>query len=389
MLEWPASSAADAIAHLETALKSGNLLLAEPAAKALELLTNVQRGDHTEVLTDAFLDSDLARVSAMWVASRIHRDSAARTRVLQVAAEGRLDALEAACTSQLNHPEIQILDAAARAALDRQLKSMLGRTIGHTDDGAVIGMLRLEPWGVFARVTESTQLRSEVAEHILAFALDDDEPHSNRASAVNAIFNLAGGLQPAQAGAFAERLRPIAEGQFGSSRWDEPRHQVEHPFNRFRFGEHASADRLHGAAVLACTALASGLQERPEWPGLLLEGALASTEPRVMTGALEAISRLQELPIPAELPAYLLHADPEVRTAAVRAWWQRKPDTPPAAVLHRLAEDESVDVRLTLLALLRDGNRDPELIAKLAETDPDSYVRAAAKAPLPAVGEPG
>jgi hypothetical protein len=206
---------------------------------------------------------------------------------------------------------------------------------------------------------------------------------------VNAIFNLAGGLQPEQAETFAERLRPIAEGQFGSSRWDQPRKEVEHPFNRHRFGDHASADLLHGAAVLACAALAGRLQEQPEWPGQLLQGALASSEPRVMIGALEAIGRLEETPIPGELPACLLHADPEVRSAAVRVWGRRKADTPPPAVLGRLAEDENVDVRLALLALLRDGNRDSDMIARLAESDPDSYVRAAAHTPMPDAGASG
>jgi hypothetical protein len=49
----------------------------------------------------------------------------------------------------------------------------------------------------------------------------------------------------------------------------------------------------------------------------------------------------------------------------------------------RLARDENVNVRATLLGLLRDGNRDPDLLARMASSDPDAYLRATAAAPLP------
>jgi hypothetical protein len=382
VLEWPANTIDEVTGLLLDVLKSGNLLLAEPAATALELLTNASVGDYTDPLTDAFLESQYARVSVIWVAGRLDDHDAARTRVLAAATDGRMDALEAACTAEINHPGVHILDTQARQALDDRLRELLTKRLGHTPEGHIIGLLRLEPWGLFARISDDQELREAVARKLLEFALDDDEPHSNRASAVNAIFNLAGGLDAAFAETVADQLRPIAEGQFGSSVFDQPREIVEHPLNRVRLGEHASADRLRGAAVLACAALVNATEERPTWPAELLGNALVNAESAVVTGALEAISRLDELPVPQELAAYLLHEDAGVRSAALIAWRQRKDDIPSPAILGRLVTDETLGVRLRLLGLLRDGDRAPELLAEIAENDPDSYVRAMARAPI-------
>lgn len=381
-LEWPAETTEQVSVLLLEALKSGNLLLAEPAATALELLTNASVSDYTNPLTEAFLESQHARVSITWVAGRITNHDAARGLVLAAAADGRLDALEAACTAEINHPGAHILNPEARQALDDGLRDLLTKRIGHTPEGHIIGMLRLEPWGLFARIGTDQELREAVTRKLLDFALNDDEPHSNRASAVNAIFNLAGGLEVGFAERAADQLRPIAEGQFGSSVFDQPRTIVEHPFNRYRFGEHASADRLRGAAVLACAALVDATEVRPAWPAELIGDALVSAEPAVVTGALEAISRLDSLPIPQEFGAYLLYNDVGVRRAALAAWRQRKGDIPSPAILGRIVTDENLGVRLALLGLLRDGDRAPELRAEIAQDDPDSYVRAMARAPV-------
>jgi hypothetical protein len=383
VFEWPAKTVDQVAALFLEALKSGNILLAEPAATALQLLTNAGVGDYTDPLTEAFLESQYTRVSMAWVAGRLYDHDEARRRVLAAAAEGRLDALEAACTAEINRPGVAILDSPARQVLDDHLRGLLNRRVGHNSEGHFIGGLRLEPWGMFARRTRDEKLREEVVQKLLEFALDDDEPHSNRASCVNAIFNVAPALKPTVATTFADELRPIAEGQFGSSIFDQPRAVVQHPFNRVRVGEHASADRLQGAGVLACAALARAGEESPTWPTGLLDDALVSAEPVVVVGALEAVARLPELPVPAELAAYLLQADAGVRAAALMVWRQRKADVPSGRIVNRLATDETLDVRLTLLGLLRDGDRGPEQRAIIAQNDPDSYVRAMARAPLP------
>jgi hypothetical protein len=383
VFEWPAETFDQVVALFLEALKSGNILLAEPAAKALQLLTNAGVGDYTDPLVEAFLESQYTRVSIAWVAGRLYDHDEARRQVLAAAAKGRLDALEAACTAEINRPCVAILDSPARHVLDDRLRRLLSQRLGHNSEGHFIGMLRLEPWGLFARTTRDEKLREEVAQKLLEFALDDDEPHSNRASGVNAIFNIAPALNPTLATTFADELRPIAEGQFGSSIFDQPRAVVQHPFNRVRVGEHASADRLRGTGVLACAALTRAGETSPTWPTDLLEGALVSSEPVIVVGALEAIARLPELPVPAELAAYLLQADAGERTAALMVWRQRKPDVPNARIVDRLATDETLEVRLTLLGLLRDGDRGPDQRARIAQNDPDSYVRAMAKAPLP------
>jgi hypothetical protein len=64
------------------------------------------------------------------------------------------------------------------------------------------------------------------------------------------------------------------------------------------------------------------------------------------------------------------------------AWRQRKSDIPRPATLNRLVTDETLGVRLTLLGLLRDGDRAPELRTAIADNDSDSYVRAMARAPI-------
>ncbi|HEY5194686.1 MAG TPA: DUF4365 domain-containing protein [Solirubrobacteraceae bacterium] len=381
---WPSESADQALALLEEDLSSGNLLLAEPAATALQLLTNAGIGDYTDALTVAFLESRHARVSAWFVSSHLHDHASARCRVLAAAGEGRLDALEVCATAEVDCPGTEVLDAAARKALNEQLRSLLERRIGHNEEGHFIGGLRLEPWGLFACVSEDAELREQVAEKLLEFAIDDREPHSSRASAVNAIFNLSGGLDAAIALRFADRLRVIAEGQFQGSIWDEPREVIEHSFNRNSFWENASADRLRAAAVLACAALTACLQERPQWPTDLLENALFSAEAAVVVGALEAIARFDEIALPSELASALVHPDARVRRAALAAW-RRRHDVPALAILQRLLTDADVGVRLTLLGLLRDGDREPQLRAQIARDDPDAYVRAMACAPLPAL----
>jgi tetratricopeptide (TPR) repeat protein len=377
--EWPVDNRKDVVALLSEAAASGDLLIAEPAVLALQLRTNSGQGDHVGELVDVMLNSRAAaRVSAMWVAGHLDGRPAVVDRLHQASAVGNLDALEALCAA-----ENVELNAEAGAAVEEQLRQWLSRPLGRTPEGHIIGFLRLEPWGVLARRAPSEGTRVQVAEALVAFALDDDEPQANRASAANAVHNLVPGLQTEEARRYAEELRPLAEGCFGASAFDVPREVAEHLFNRFRMGDEAAGDRLQAAALTACAKLLQAADAGDTtWLAEAVGDALLHDEPRVVAGAWEAVGRAQALQLPGGLEAHLAHPAHEVRVAVLDCWRARRDDAPPVRVLRRLTRDDRFDVRLRLLALLRDGNRHPATRAAMAADDPDAYIRAAGAAPL-------
>jgi hypothetical protein len=101
----------------------------------------------------------------------------------------------------------------------------------------------------------------------------------------------------------------------------------------------------------------------------------------VVAGAWEAIACCARHVVPAALAAHLLHPEPTVRAAAVKCWSIRREDAPPQRISNRLARDPDLGVRLALLGLLRNGDRDSSLRASLATDDPDAFARAFAQTP--------
>lgn len=163
--------------------------------------------------------------------------------------------------------------------------------------------------------------------------------------------------------------------------FDLPPAVANHPFNKHRFGDEAAADRLQAAALTACARLAdhAGVElSEASWLTDAIESASMANEPVIIASAWASLWRWNDVPLPDTLTAHLLHPADEVREAALLCWRMRREDAPPTRVVGRLAQDESVGVRLTLVGLLRDGDRNPRALGRIAASDADAYVRAAA-----------
>jgi Domain of unknown function (DUF4062) len=381
--EWPANNRDAVVALLAEAAASADFLRARPAVQALILRTNAAEGDHVEELVEIMLTgpSPGQVVSPMWVGSYLHDRPEIVERLREAGANDSLPALESLCMSE------HVLELGERVvtAIERRVRNLLSVPLGHTSEGHIIGFLRLEPWGSIARHASDEGLREEFARALMELILNDSEPHANRASGANALHNLAPGLSASMSRSCVERLRPLAEGHFGSSAHDVPREVAEHPFNRFRLGDEAAADRLNAAALTACASLigrdGAGKDAVP-WLVDAINEALISDEPVVVAGAWEAVWRADAIAVPDALPVHLLHPAHEVRVAALACWRVRRDDALPVPIAKRLARDDHLDVRTALLGLLREGDRAPELRSAMASGDPDSYVRAVAAAPI-------
>jgi hypothetical protein len=381
--EWPLADRDLIVQLLVDAAISGDFIVASPAVRALQLRTNAHEGDHVEQLVEVMLDTrNAGQVSPSWVASHLRSHSEVVDRLERAAGEGSFSALETLCTQgPVGH-----LSGEIAAALDDRLRTFLARPLGRTPEGHIVGFLRLEPWGTLARYTTDESLRQQFADAIIEFITNDDEPHANRASATNALHNLAPSLKVDTAQQFLVQVRPLAEGFFGASLYDLPRDLAEHPFSRIRMGDEAAADRLQASALTACAALVTHASvdiDGIPWLAIAIDEALISDEAIVVAGAWEAVQRLSMLPVPEMITAHLLHPAPEVRVAALICWRIRRNDAPPASLASRIARDQDLNVRIALIGLLRDGNRSPELLTEMASDDADAYLRSSAAAPLP------
>ena len=380
VFEWPEDTRGAVVELLSNAAASQNFLLASPAVQALILRTNAGQGDHLDELIEVMLDGNTPGqpVSAGWVASQLRDRPDVIDRLSQAGAANNLAAIETLATSE----HVDQLDKTVVVVIETRIQEFLSTPLGHTPEGHIIGFLRLEPWGSLAARVPDEALREQVAQALIDFVLNDDEPHANRASGANALHNLAPALTSGLAASLLDRLRPVAEGNFGSSLYDLPPEVAHHPLNRFRLGDEAAADRLQAAALTASTRLNTVANTDTPWLAEAIDQALASDEPLVVAGAWEAIWRSKAIPLPDALTLHLAHPAHQVRIQVLTCWRIRRKDAPPTRTAERLMRDDNVNVRLTLLGLLRDGDRNPGLRAAMATNDHDAYVRAGAAMPL-------
>jgi HEAT repeat protein len=231
--------------------------------------------------------------------------------------------------------------------------------------------------GLVGRHAEET-VRETVVQRMAEIVLDEEDAESNRATATDALFNMAEALKADRRAALAPSLLPLAAGEYQRPDWETD--QAD-PLSNFQFA-HNVRDMLRASAIR--------LLARLEQLGMHVDGfeeivsaAWASGSPRPIIAAVDALARVPGLPAPVGLRAMLEHDDHQVRRETIKALHAREPEYL-TAELPKLLRDGSFNVRMLALGIAEEqGNR--ELLSQVAALDPDAYLRGLANR---AIGEP-
>lgn len=356
---------------------------ARPAAEALSLMTNAGVSDETRTLVEAFIsDASISGLSPIWVGEQLHDHPDAAQAILDAALDGSVVALEAAAIAGLPAEHAALIELGnerVQAIIDAptiEEREEEGRIVRSVGIGAAFELPAL-----LARYSPP-ELRRAFAEKMASTSVRTDIPMPTRASAANALFNLAEKLDTHLRLDTAARLAPLLDGEIEPSPWD-----TEDPgvMARFRFSV-GSQSELRAAALTAWSKLRADEPEA-EGDGDLLEAALVDQEPAVARAAYDSYTIRTVLPLPAAAAAGLAHGEPAVRASAVACWINRTRALPSRSVLQGLLEDKHPAVRLTLLAAAQElaPQTRTELI-QLLTGDVDAYVRARARQALEAGG---
>jgi tetratricopeptide (TPR) repeat protein len=348
------------------------------ACEALILATNVGLVDESELLIEGYLeDASLRNISSLWVAERLELRPELRDRVRAAATEGSRDALEALAASDLiaGDEDVEavadevISGAAARENIEEQVEG------GHVHTSIGVGV---DYQGVAIIAGAANEEKREAFIGRLLHTLSDDrEPIINRASAANAVFNLANHVSAGRAEEIAESLRRIAAGGYAVSNVDEEAAASQDPLSRFRIGlgapEELRASALEAwARLVAKHGLNTAELERE------IEAGFRSVSPQLLRGALKALAAVPVLLPPVPLERFLNEEEMSVRIAAVEAIAARH-SLEDLDLLPALLKDPAVALRLTLLSRARaDGPAASEEVLRSLLDDEDGYVRGMA-----------
>jgi hypothetical protein len=364
-----------ALDRLRELARGGFVGTARPAAEALQLLTNSGVSDETETLVRAFLaDSSISGISPIWIGGRLQENRKVKEEVLEAAAEGHRDALEASAVGGVIGEKqglVELCEQQVRRSLEQGARSEDGEGTGVVVGGS------FELTALLAHFVDPP-LAEEFAEKLAELTEDVQLPLLTRLSAVNGLFNIAAVLTAESRAKLADRLGPLAEGEIEVSPWDS---DEPHPLSRFQF-QMGKAEDLQAASLAAWARLREGASAGKEGEDGLgaLTRACVGTSSAVAAAAYEAIARIDAAEFPAFGIASLAHPEARVRAAAARAWLARTKTLPAEPMLKDLLEDESLSVRL-ILAWHSSELPTPErerLLHQL-ESDRDAYVRALAR----------
>jgi hypothetical protein len=373
--EVPAQLRERALDRLRELASGGFVGTARPAAEALQLLTNAGVSDETETLAKAFLtDSSISGISPIWIGGRLQENPKVKEEVLEVAAEGHRDALEASAVGGVIGEKqglIELCEQQVRRSLEQGARSEDG------EGTAVVVGGSFELTALLAHFVD-VSLAEEFAERLADLADDVGLPLLTRLSAVNGLFNIASVLRPETRAKLADRLGPLSEGEIDVSPWDS---DDLHPFSRFQV-QMGKAEDLQAASLAAWARLLEVDPTGEEGEDALgsLARACVGTNSAVAAAAYEAIARIEAAEFPTFGIAGLAHPEARVRAAAARAWLSRTKTLPTEPMLKDLLEDESLTVRLSLAwnsSELAKPERE-QLLHEL-QSDRDAYVRALAR----------
>lgn len=192
-----------AAARLIELLPDENRIAAEAAGDILRLLGECGRLDASQALVEAFAAEPAhSGVTPYWVAEQLGSTNSV-TKVRSAAIAGEPLAMQAMVEAGL-----VVKDAELQRACDDYCTRITSGDLGRDKGGAVHGLLALDLIGSIAFAVSREELRVEVAEKLLLYALEDVWPVVNRAAAVRGFAALAETLDPIASG---ERLRPLLE----------------------------------------------------------------------------------------------------------------------------------------------------------------------------------
>jgi hypothetical protein len=348
-----------------------------PASEALILMTNAGQASEAVLLTEAFLaDPSLRGISSIWVAEQAERDARVRDLISRAARDGHVGALEVAAAAELaaNDQELQhqsdehVSGVASSATIEEQREGAhLTRSVQ---------LVSFEGAGIVARYCEPVT-RNRFVARMLEVIDSAEEPELNRASAANALFNVAGHLDAEDAARVVACLREPARGQYSPSEWDESASQTHDPFSRFQL-KIGSAGAFWAAALQALARVTEHHGLEPASVEAAVRSALDNGPIHVIAAAFDALARVPTLQSPVPVEAALQHPDQQVRLNALGCWHRRANRLPSGDALERLVQDPAMPVRLMVLKLAV-GDPAEERVVRALISDEDAYVRALAK----------
>lgn len=342
-------------ARLIELLPDENRLAAEAAGDILRLLGECGRLDASQALVGAFAaEPTHSGVNPYWVAERLGSPGSA-VAVRDAAIAGKALAMQAMVEAGL-----VIGDAELQQACDDYCASIISGDLGRDKSGAVHGFLALDLIGSIAVAVSTEELRVEVAEKLLLYALEDVWPVVNRAAAVRGFAALAETLDPITSG---ERLRPLLE-------LDDDAYTtaIERGAEWF-----SSAGELEGAVLCAASKLFA--DNPPDWLSAAVADARLDPRRAMRVAAWQSISSSSGLS-DTGLELALLDPRPGVRVAALYCWMRRRRDLPPDTSLEVLCKDAYTEVRVAVIRLLADHDQQiaPQSVITALQQDVDSWV---------------
>lgn len=373
-LVMPDALAETAFEQLVSTLSHPQYDIAKASAKALILATNVEAYDATDVLLARFADDPYNYgISVEWVAERLAAAPAKGSILRSSALEGKHPVLEALVLVGLaDDDELQTRceEASRRWTEFEPTEETVVNGVTHVSTGlgsAAHGA------GIVGR-RASPETRAALVAHLLNVAGDTRHPEHTRATAAGAIYNLTPALTAEQAATAAERLLPLALGEYELSRWDA---NIDHPLSAFQISFHEPGV-LRAVAMTALGQLASehgvGLDDLRS----AVHSALRDDEIPVVAAAFEVLAQVETVDCPVPLEAAVRHPEADVRQAALAARLARERTVPTGPSLTALLHDPVASVRLTLVQGVRDLP-DAERALRALGDDPDAYIRAVAR----------
>jgi len=344
-----------ATARLISLLPDENRVAAKAAGESLQLLGECGRFDASAALIAAFVAEPVySGVGSRWISEQL-RTPAVVAAVRDAAIAKEPMALQATVLARRVDGDREL-----QQACDDYCARVTEGDLGRDEDGLVQGLLALDLIGSVAVAASTEEMRVEVAEKLLLYALEDMWPVVNRAAAVRGLSALA---QTLASVTYGERLRPLLE-------LEEDAFSAAGDRGAEWF---SSAGELEGSVLCAASSLLGG--DPPDWLRSAVSEARLDPRHEMRIAAWQSISFSSVLSDEG-LELALLDPESRVRVAALHCWKRRRTELPPAKSLETLGKDDYTEVRVALIRLLADGHsRDaPSDIIETLMNDADSWV---------------
>jgi tetratricopeptide (TPR) repeat protein len=359
-----------------------NDMLYEAARAAAVLLTrSTQLGifDARDDLTECFLSEHaIGYVDAQWLADVLKERVELWQRMIDAAHAGSQTALEVLlwAASRGDSP-CDLVDMATTLTEQFVNANTLEKAVvgDHVEVRRNMG-IRFELGGLAACHSDEAS-RTRFVEHMVAFAVNDDEAEMNRASAVGGLFNVARAMTRTQRTDAWDALAPAARGEYRPAEGDED--HVD-PLSRFQMRFNVAGHLHAGALDLLGRLWELGVDSAIDDLRTSVTHGLGHPESRVRAAAVRVLGRVDDLYDGDELLRMLPREDDDVRLEIVRALGNRRYALM-ESTLDELARDPNLRLRWVVLELAKQA-QDRDLLEHLTLSDPDAYVRGLASLAL-------